>query len=187
MATARAEHVPALSRLRALWLVWGYAVLAAFLAVCATISIYAGNNEHPPPAIAGIYNSKSDCLGSSFQVRQSGQFVNLSTGPDGKYRLQHDRIHGDVTCADGGAVALDLSVAGDAANRQLVGTVGGQQVTAKFSEALPEPGAGVKPKKRSNEETFGRLMLAIAAVILAARLFGVALGAIGQPRVMGEV
>jgi len=187
MATVSAEQAPARSRFRSLWLVWGYAVLAALLATCATISIYAGNDEHPAPGVAGIYSSKSDCLGSSFQVEQSGQFVNLSTGPDGKYRLQDSRIHGNVTCAGGGAAALDLTVAGDAAKRQLVGTVGGQQVTATFSEALPEPGASVKPKKRSNEETFGRLMLAIAAVILAARLFGVALGAIGQPRVMGEV
>ena len=42
-------------------------------------------------------------------------------------------------------------------------------------------------EKRSGEETFGRLMLAIAAVIFAARLVGTALHRIGQPQVMGEV
>ncbi len=41
--------------------------------------------------------------------------------------------------------------------------------------------------KRSGEETFGRLMLAIAAVILAARVMGLLLGRLGQPQVMGEV
>ena len=46
-------------------------------------------------------------------------------------------------------------------------------------------GAAAEP--RGAEETFGRLMLAIAVVILAARAFGVALGKLGQPRVMGEI
>src|SRR5262249_45136834 len=41
--------------------------------------------------------------------------------------------------------------------------------------------------KRSGEETFGRLMLAIAAVILAARLIGTVTARLSQPRVMGEV
>ena len=61
-------------------------------------------------------------------------------------------------------------------------------MTAEFAEELPEPGASAKPaEKRSGEETFGRLMLAIAAVILAARLVGSLIARLSQPRVMGEV
>ena len=61
-------------------------------------------------------------------------------------------------------------------------------MTATFAEELPEPGTSAKPaKKRSGEETFGRLMLAIAAVILAARLVGALIARFHQPRVMGEV
>ena len=71
---------------------------------------------------------------------------------------------------------------------RLAGTVGEEQVTATFVEELPEPGTSAKPaEKRSGEETFGRLMLAIAAVILAARLVGSLIARLGQPRVMGEV
>ena len=61
-------------------------------------------------------------------------------------------------------------------------------MTADFVEELPEPGTSAKPaEKRSGEETFGRLMLAIAAVILAARLVGSLIARLSQPRVMGEV
>ena len=61
-------------------------------------------------------------------------------------------------------------------------------MTAEFAEALPEPGASAKkPVKRTGEETFGRLMLAIAAVLLAARLVGTLIARLSQPRVMGEV
>ena len=59
---------------------------------------------------------------------------------------------------------------------------------ATFAEELPEPGTSAEPaEKRSGEETFGRLMLAIAAVILAARLVGALIARFSQPRVMGEV
>ena len=79
-----------------------------------------------------------------------------------------------------------MTGAGESA--RLAGTVGEEQVSASWAEELPEPGAGKQPaKKRSGEETFGRLMLAIAAVILAARLMGALMGKIGQPQVMGEV
>jgi Kef-type K+ transport system membrane component KefB len=164
----------------------GYLVLAGGLAVCVTVSIYAGNDEKPAPAIAGIYRlTPNRCLGDDVRVDQSGQFVDLAGG---KLRLRHGRLAGDVSCAGGGSARLLFDVAGTKEHRRLVGSIGGEAVTATFSEPLPDPGASAKPaKKRSNEETFGRLMLAIAAVILAARVLGVALGKIGQPRVMGEV
>jgi Kef-type K+ transport system membrane component KefB len=48
-------------------------------------------------------------------------------------------------------------------------------------------GSVVCATAKSAEELFGRLMVAIAVVILAARLLGSAVGRIGQPPVMGEV
>src|SRR5439155_7577001 len=83
---------------------------------------------------------------------------------------------------------VDLTAAGKGAQRTLSGAVGSENVNATFTGPLPDPGVGKAPKKkRSGEETFGRLMLAIAAVILAARLVGAALRSLGQPQVMGEV
>ena len=73
-------------------------------------------------------------------------------------------------------------------HRTLSGTVGGRRASARYDHALPASGSAAQPaKKRSSEETFGRLMLAVAAVILAARLVGMAIGKLGQPQVMGEV
>src|SRR5437879_11455337 len=55
---------------------------------------------------------------------------------------------------------------------------------------VPDAAAAAAPtpaSARSPEETFGRLMLAIAAAILAARLLGALVRRLWQPRVMGEV
>ena len=173
---------------RSLWLFWGYLGLAGLLAACLVISLSAGHGEHPPPGIAGIYDVRgSSCLGKSFRIDQSGQFVNLSEGPSGKLRLQHERLTGTAGCAGGGSAAVALDVGGTADKRVLTGTVGDARAKLTFSAPLPVPGASAKPIKRSSEETFGRLMLAMAVVILAARALGIALGKIGQPRVMGEV
>jgi K+:H+ antiporter len=165
-------------------------VIVAVLVACAAFSISKGHDEDPPLGIGGIYRSTSACLGREFELHQSGKFVDLQgdQAGSGKLELDDDRLSGDVTCRGGGGGELDLRVEGTADARRLTGTVGSERVTARFTEALPEPGASAKPaKKRSNEEIFGRLMLAIAVVILAARLVGTALGKIGQPRVMGEV
>jgi Kef-type K+ transport system membrane component KefB len=168
--------------------VLGYSLVAVFLAAAAAFSIITGRDENPPPAIGGFYASASSCLGSSFRLDQSGQFVDLAEGPGGKLRLRNHKLTGDVTCVGGGTAAAELAVAGKGAAAKLSGTIGSSQVSAHFTKALPEPGASAKkPPKRSPEETFGRLMLAIAAVILAARLVGSAIARLSQPRVMGEV
>jgi Kef-type K+ transport system membrane component KefB len=169
-------------------LVVGYIVVAAFLAVAASVSILTGRDEHPAPAIGGFYASASKCLGPKFKVDQSGQFVDFVDGPRAKLRLKGGKLTGDATCVGGGAAAADLTVQGEGASAKLVGTIGSERVSARYAEPLPAPGASAKPPpKRTNEETFGRLMLAIAAVILAARLVGAIIARLGQPRVMGEV
>jgi Kef-type K+ transport system membrane component KefB len=169
-------------------LVAGYVVVAALVAVAASVSIVLGHDEHPAPAVAGFYSSASTCLGSNFKVSQSGEFVDLGGGPSGKLRLGSRHLKGNVRCAKGGSGSADLAVLGKGATAKLVGTIGARHVSATFGEPLPAPGASAKPPpKRTSEETFGRLMLAIASVILAARLVGALISRLSQPRVMGEV
>jgi K+:H+ antiporter len=167
----------------------GYAVVAAILAVCAVISIVVGHDRDPAPAIAGVYDSNSPCLGERFELEQSGRFVNLggSAAGSGKLEIEDSRLQGDAACLDGQAGDVDLAIEGSGEDVNLVGTAAGEPVEARYAEPLPEPGVSGPPKKRSAEETVGRLMLAIAVVILVARLFGIAMNKIGQPRVMGEV
>src|SRR5262245_43265335 len=112
MATVARPGTGAAGRVRrSLWLFWGYLGLGGLLAACAVISLSAGHGEHAAPGIAGYYDvSGSSCLGKSLRIDQSGQFVNLSDGPSGKLRLQHERLTGTAGCVGGGsgAVALDV-------------------------------------------------------------------------------
>jgi Kef-type K+ transport system membrane component KefB len=162
----------------------GYAVVVAFLVVAVSVSISVGTDRNAAPGIGGFYTSTSACLGDDFKIEQSGQFVDLSGSSSGKLRLRDDRLKGTVDCAGGGTAAVDLGFE----EQRLSGTAGSEQVSGSFVEELPEPGAsGEAPVERSGEETIGRLMLAIAAVILAARLVGSLIARFSQPRVMGEV
>lgn len=190
MATTVSTPVPE-PTLGGVRLVAGYVAVTAFLVVAVGVSIVIGNNREAAPTLAGFYEAdQGACLGDRFQVDQSGQFVDLdgSGKTGGKLRVEDGRLRGDVTCADGSSATADLALTGTGEDAALAGSLGGQTLSASFAEELPEPGASQAPaKKRSGEETFGRLMLAIAAVIFAARLLGAALGRIGQPQVMGEV
>ena len=169
-------------------LIAGYLAVTAFLIAAIGTSVSIGSNRHAEPAIGGFYSSTSSCLGKSFKLLQSGQFIDLSGSSTGKLRLQSGQLKGTAHCAAGGTAAVDLALTGKGAAAAFSGTVGSEQATGKFVKPLPEPGASAKkPVKRTGEQTFGRLMLAIAAVILAARLVGSAIARFNQPRVMGEV
>ena len=186
MATVGASAVPAEKgeSLKGARLVSGYIAVAGFLVAAIAVSLSVGHHRHAAPGIAGFYSSSAACLGKNFQLNQSGQFVDLGGGPSGKLRLRGGHLTGTAHCLGGGAAALDLAVAG----KTLSGQIGGTTATATFTAPLPAPGSSVKPPpKRTSEQTFGRLMLAIAAVLLAARLVGTVTSRLGQPRVMGEV
>src|SRR5437764_2365046 len=190
MATVGATAVPAdTNKLTGVRLVAGYVAVTGSLVAAIATSIGIGDSRHAAPGIAGFYSSSSACLGKAFKIVQSGEFLDVSGGASGKLRLRHNHLTGKLTCAGGGAAAAtDLVLTGKGATAKLAGTVGAAQVSAKFSEALPAPGASAKkPPKRTGEQTFGRLMLAIAAVLLAARLVGTLTARLAQPRVMGEV
>src|SRR5438128_790526 len=154
----------------------GYVTLALAGSAVAALSFHAGSGRHAAPAIAGSYHVVVGrlCLGEEVAFTQSGEFV---SGAGGKLRHQHDRLTGTARCRDGSRRRLDLAVA----DKRLAG---GGLVLARVE------GQGVTitpPPTRSGEATFGRLMLAIAAVILAARLVRGLMGKVGQPPVMGEV
>ncbi|HUQ22358.1 MAG TPA: hypothetical protein VM049_05025, partial [Gaiellaceae bacterium] len=188
MATTQQSSSIPRDDIRGMKLVLGYGVVSAFLVVAIVFSVAKGRDEQAPTPIAGFYTSNSSCLGEKFKAVQSGQFVDVSEGATGKLRVRDGQLSGDVDCITGDSAPVALAVGGAGDKTTLSGTVAGDPVNATFAEALPEPGASTKkPKKRSGEETFGRLMLAIAAVILAARLVGTLIARFHQPRVMGEV
>ena len=180
--------IPAGEKFGGTRLIAGYLAVTAFLIASIGTSISIGRDRHAEPAIGAFYSSTSSCLGDKFKLQQSGQFIDLSGSSTGKLRLQSKNLHGTAHCAGGGTARVDLDLTGKGKTASFAGTVGTDQVTGKFAEALPEPGASAKkPVKRTGEETFGRLMLAIAAVLLAARVVGAVTARLSQPRVMGEV
>jgi Kef-type K+ transport system membrane component KefB len=168
-------------------LVAGYIVIGGLLAAAISISVGIGHGLHTAPDVTGTYTgTASTCLGKSFSLSQSGRYVSIDgTGKvGGSLEVTGGRVHGTITCSAGAAGIVDLAVS--KSGTALSGAVGGQSVHAT-RPATAAAATAAPAKKRSSEETFGRLMLAIAAVIIAARLFGAAMGRIAQPRVMGEV
>src|SRR4051812_29878649 len=129
-----------------------YAVLAAITAAVAAVVISAGQDEHAQKAIAGGYDASGPvaCLGAppppasgaplpataptqpavlgpSFDVKQSGEFVNFSNtqGTLGaKLRLKGSKLTGDVSCVDGKSQHLDGTVT-FAPKGAIAGTLGG--------------------------------------------------------------
>jgi K+:H+ antiporter len=166
-----------------------YLLLLGFVAVVCVVVFQAAASRRPAPAIAGIYrlDGGSPCLGERGQrlrLEQSGQFVELR-GPgavEAGLRLRGGRLEGSVACRDGGDARLSLQADGTA----LRGPVDGVEVTAtRLGPA--EVAATAAARAPGAEETFGQLMLAVAAVILAARGMGAVAARLGQPQVMGEV
>jgi Kef-type K+ transport system membrane component KefB len=166
-----------------------YLLLLALVAGVAVVVLRAGAARRPASAVGGSYrlDQSSPCLGAAGQrleLEQSGQFVGLD-GPDrisGELRLRGGRLDGPVTCRDG----RPATAAWLADGTTLSGPVdGGTLAATRVESAGAEAAAGSRPP--GAEEVFGQLMLAIAAVMLAARGVGAVAGRLGQPQVMGEV
>jgi Kef-type K+ transport system membrane component KefB len=182
----------------------GYVSLLSVVALVVILSFRAGTARDHVLGVGGVFvvteGMGTDCLGDTIELAQSGRFVSLegANGVGGQLLLEGRRLTGAVTCTDGQEEQADLDVTGEilprlegevAASEQhasLNGRVGSVDVQAEFEEAPDESQAGGEGTL-SAEETFGRLMLAIAAVMLAARFVGALVSRIGQPRVMGEV
>jgi Kef-type K+ transport system membrane component KefB len=166
-----------------------YLLLLALVAGVAVVVLGAGADRRPAPAVGGAYriDRSPPCVGAAGQrleLEQSGQFVGLD-GPDrvgGELRLREDRLDGPVTCRDG----RPATAAWLADGTTLTGPVDGGVLAATRVEAAGVAAAAAA-RPPGAEEVFGQLMLAIAAVMLAARGVAAVAGRLGQPQVMGEV
>jgi Kef-type K+ transport system membrane component KefB len=180
----------------------GYLSLLSVVALVIILAFRAGTARDHPLGVGGGYvvEEGSDCLGGRFELAQSGRFINLeaASGATGRLELRGRDLFGTVTCPGQGPQRAELFVEGQVVPRVeaeaeeeqhafVSGTVGGQEVSSVTRGESEEAISGSEGPPLSAEETFGRLMLAIAAVVLAARFVGALVSRIGQPRVMGEV
>jgi len=169
----------------------GYLVVFGIGAALAATSFTLGAGRKPQPRVAGVYRATAPCLGAERELtlKQSGQFVDASGGLSGSLRFRHGRLTGRVHCAGGSHARLDLTRRGTRERTDVLeGTLDGRPFDAVFVRDVPKPGVpSPSTSSHTNEQTFGRLTLAIALVILAARLVRALIGRIGQPPVMGEV
>src|SRR5436305_1997413 len=153
-----------------------YVVLAVITAVVAIVVLSAGKDEKAQPSIAGGYDATGPaaCLGAppppptgaplpptapaqpavlgpSFDVKQSGEFVNFSNTQGtlgGKLRLKNGKLTGDVNCVSGGKQHFSgVAVAGG--KGAISGVLGGTRVTANLRRDPPDPGTP-KPRAPAN-------------------------------------
>jgi Kef-type K+ transport system membrane component KefB len=158
-----------------------YVVLGVLTVLVASVVIARGQDEHPQPAIAGGYDATApnSCLaaaapaakavdfpstapaqpapaGPSFDVKQSGQFVNLSNVQGtlgGKLRLEEGaknaphKLTGTVSCVNGKEQEFEGTITpSNKGKGGLAGTLGGKPIAAVLRRDPPDAGA---PKPRS--------------------------------------
>jgi Kef-type K+ transport system membrane component KefB len=125
-----------------------------------------------PGSIAGDYklSPRSECIGGLMTLSGDNP-VKVEAGSKELGALHYSKgtIAGTVNCKLGGS----QPVTGTAQDRQLSLKIGAQTVTGA--------------KQREVEKTFAAFFIAVAIVMLAARLLGQLFARFGQPRVMGEV
>ena len=160
-----------------------YAILAVIAVAVVIFVVDKGGSEKAQPAIAGGYTAStpSPCIGPvpkpvggtplpatapaqaaatgpSFNVLQSGQFVNFTNNQGtlgGKLRLNEKalpgnahRLTGNVGCVNGKSLSLD-AIAVPGAKGAIKGTLGGVPFAAALKSAPPAPGAAA-PRTPSN-------------------------------------
>ena len=152
-----------------------YAVLAAITAVVVVLVLSSGHDKEAQPPIAGGYDATApnECLGAtppkptgaplpstapptaavagpSFDVQQSGEFVNLSNIQatlGAKLRLEEAKgegprgLSGDVSCVDGKTTAKFEGTVTPGNKGVIEGTLDGQDVTANFRRDPVDAGA----------------------------------------------
>ena len=139
-----------------------------------------------PTDLEGEYGltPESACLGGAVEL-SGGDTVHLEgDGAEGTLDYSDGELSGTVTCAEGG----EAEVVGSAADR----TIDLEITPAGARAGEPAEAAGatehvVAEKEREFPRTLAAFFIAVAVVMLVARLFGAAAARIGQPRVMGEV
>ncbi|HTU86063.1 MAG TPA: cation:proton antiporter [Solirubrobacteraceae bacterium] len=153
-----------------------YAILAVIGVAVVIVVVDKGGNEKAQPSIAGGYtlSAADPCIGPvpkpaggiplpstaptevaatgpSFNVLQSGQFVNFTNNQNtlgGQLRLDakklpgnSHRLTGSVNCVSGGGSLRLDAIATPGAKASIVGTLGGLPFAAVFNSAPPGPGA----------------------------------------------
>lgn len=185
--SAADDHGPAASGAR---LTVFYVVLALLTAGVAAVVVSLGQDEKAQPPIAGGYDADQavPCLGTppapvegpalpstapatapvagpSFDVKQSGEFVNLSNFQgtlSAKLRLEDKRnadgsrpLTGDVNCVDGKSARLEGKAL--AGSRPVIsGTIGGQELSATLRRDPPDAGTP-DPRAPGSLESLYRL------------------------------
>jgi Kef-type K+ transport system membrane component KefB len=119
-----------------------YVVLLALVGAAIVVSLSAGTDKQPEPSIAGGYDlaEPDPCLGSEFDVKQSGQFVNLENADQtlgGSLTVDDGDLTGDVACVDGSSAAIDA----EAADGQISGSLDGRDFRARLARDAPAPGS----------------------------------------------
>src|SRR3984885_2025698 len=160
-----------------------YGIVAVIAVAVVIFVVDKGGSEKAQPAIAGGYaaSAANPCIGPvpkpaggiplpstapaqaaatgpSFNVLQSGQFVNFTNNQGtlgGKLRLsgtalagKAHRLTGNVSCVNGKSLSLN-AIAVSGAKGSIAGTLGGVPFSAALKSAPPAPGAAA-PRTPSN-------------------------------------
>src|SRR3984885_73620 len=160
-----------------------YGIVAVIAVAVVIFVVDKGGSEKAQPAIAGGYavSAASPCIGPvpkaaggvplpstapaqaaaagpSFNVLQSGQFVNFTNNQGtlgGKLRLSETtlpgnahRLTGNVSCVNGKSLSIN-AIALPGAKGAITGTLGGLPFSAALKTAPPAPGAAA-PRTPSN-------------------------------------
>ena len=132
-----------------------------------------GPRPRAPGKIVGEYKVKprSACLGARISIEGSRSDVELLRGEQvlGEGTYEDGKLTGEIECPEVGPTEIE----GTASDRTIALTVGEEKLTLE--------------KQRESGSLFAAFFVAVAIVMLLARLFGMAAARIGQPRVMGEV
>ena len=134
-----------------------YVVMAVAVAAVAIGAITAGEELTAQRSIAGGYDLErpDPCLGASFDLRQSGEFVNVENAEGtlgGSLRVDEGRLTGDVACVDGGMAELRAQVDSDGVE----GTVAGRPVRGELKRDPPRAGV---PRPRAPDSIEGEYEL----------------------------
>ena len=179
---------------------------AAFKAVLKTPPPAPGAAlPRTPSGINGKYalSPSSTCFGSSFTLNGSGSSYTIVSGTHKlgqvAYSTKTSAVTGDVACTKGGHVRL-TATANDLLLQnvhliplEVATPVPSTKPTAKpaLTTATGLPPSGEQFTATKQRRAFSKLVaaffLALAIVLIVARLFGIAAVRLGQPRVMGEV
>jgi Kef-type K+ transport system membrane component KefB len=159
---------------------------------------------YTPSSIAGIYKlaPRSACFGGSFVLDGGGSRYTVKAGVKSlgtmSYAKKTGALTGDVGCLKGGLVRLRATAAALNLNNVTLipldvahpapASAPGNPVLTTLSGLSP---GGERFTGTRVRDAFDRLVaaffIAVALVMLLARLFGILAERIGQPRVMGEV